>query len=392
MLEIIVIIALAVALLWVRSARRAYRIRRTERLRLRALNPPRYGRRAATWVLRRTFSRRFLWHPPTGRTAMIDPCPVARRGLWRTVKIRIDQHLLVAGLTGSGKSSTCRVLADWALRAGARVILVDLKPGAPEGALYEGRAEVITSAAGLVTRVRELLANPPGGRIATVIIVDEMATLVRQLSEKQLDEFASLMDVARIYGISIWCAVQHPSRETVPSKIQANIQAVICHKVRSKIESDVIFHDPEWRPDQLRTPGDVLVQEGKRGPDKLRALWLSPERFKLSAECLTPHLDPESGRNPDPVETNAPPGAFVDSSRELCAPPVELTANQELVAMALEIEGRALTAKAIAEGCDLPANRTHEALAALVGKGIVSKLPDRYPALFQLAPAHKELS
>jgi hypothetical protein len=394
MLEIIAFAAFIAAWIWWKRAARSYRIRRTERQRQKALQNRRIVRTAATWVLRRALRRRFLWRPPQGRTAMNIPCPVARRGIWRTVGVRVDQHLLVAGLTGSGKSSTARVLADWAIRSGAKLILIDLKPNQPEGQLYAGRATVITSASDVVTLVRKLLAEPQ----PCVIIVDEMATLVRALSAKQLDEFASLMDQARVFKIQIWMCVQHPSRETVPSMLQSNVGAVLCHRVRTKVEADVVFHDPDWRPDQLRTPGDLLIQEGKHAPGRLSALWLSPEVFKALPiggpiplfEAVTAPVPAITEVRPTGL-TAPPPGEVTLPIGGVTTPPVELTDNQQLACLALELAEEPLTARAITEATGLPQNRTADALKALTAKGVVSKDPDAYPALYELAPAAKEL-
>ncbi|MER5943889.1 hypothetical protein ABT121_42120 [Streptomyces sp. NPDC001928] len=382
MIEIILVFAaLVVAAWWIRRRIRMLRVRRAEAFRQKALNPPRRARKATVWVLHRVFAHRFLWRPLVGSVRMTDPAPVARRGLVRTVRIRIDRHLLIAGLTGSGKSSTARVLAAHVLAAGGQLELWDLKPGGPEAAVWGGSARCETSPAGIVARIRDLLADPARDGSHLVIVIDETSSLVRQLTAKQFDELCSLVDIARIYNIHCWFGCQHPSRENLPSAIQANVGAVISHRVRSKVESGVVFNDPAWAPHELRGPGAVLVQEGDSEPVRLRALWLSPERFKAlpggpQIPSSTPVTDPVPLiKVPPPVE----------------AAPVELTDNQELVCLALELADRPLPAKAVTEATGLPQNRVSDALRSLVARSVVTKDPDAYPNLYELAPANKEL-
>jgi hypothetical protein len=376
MIATLALVAGLIAWLWIKHRLRVAKFRRVERARQKALQRPRRARTAAVWVLHRILRRRFVWRPSKGLVSMNTPCPVARRGPFRTVSIRIDRHVLLAGLTGSGKSSTVRVLAAHALRAGARLVLVDLKPGAPEGDLYRDKAQVITSAAELVALVRQLLADPQ----PCVIIVDEMASLVRQLTDKQFAELCSLVDIARAFNIWFWLAAQHPSRVNLPTEIQANVQVVVAHRVRSKVESDVIFHDTDWRPDRLTVPGACMVQVPKAKPVPLTALWLSEERFQVIAGgAQIPLTYPESARKPD---------IAVEAAE--VAPQVSLSAHQELVATALDLTHGPATAKAVSEACHLPPNRTAEALAALVRKGVARKSGDTYPAQYELAPSNEE--
>jgi len=375
MIPILSFIVLITVIIWWKHAKAVRRLRRAERARQRAANPPRYARRASVWVAHKVFARRFVWRAPTGRVG--PRAPVARRGLWRTVRINIGQHLLIAGLTGSGKSSTMRTLSAHALRLGWQLVLVDLKPDQPEGEIYGGKAKVISSPAGLVDLVRDLLADPARDGSHLVIAVDETSSLIRALSPKQFDDLCSLIDIARVYKIHFWFGCQHPSRSTLPSEIQANVQSIICHRVRSKIESDVIFHDADWAPHQLTGPGACFVQEGKSRPRKLRALWLSPERF--AALPGGPQV-PLSGPVPAPV-TASPP---ISVPPPVEAVPAPLTDNQQLCCLALEMAGRPLAAKDVVEATALPQPRVSDALRALTGKAVVTK-SDTYPALYQLA-------
>ncbi|WP_030607681.1 hypothetical protein [Streptomyces fulvoviolaceus] len=384
MISILFVVALIALTMWAKHAVSVRKIRKAERARVRALNPNRYGRRLSVWALHKVFARRFLWQEPTAPVTMRTPVRIARRGLWLTVKIRIDRHAVVAGLTGSGKSSTMRVMSAHALKSGAGLEIWDLKPGGPEAAVYAGKARCITSPDGLVSRIRELLADPARDGSELVIIVDETSSVVRNLTTKQFEELCSLVDMARIFKIRLWFGIQHPSRVNLPSEIQANIDLTLAHRVHSRIESDVVFPSlPDWMPHELIGAGALLIHAAKRKPHKLSAFWLSPERFVALPDAPLGYPEPDSG----PV--TAPVPAITLSKLPEAAPvpkPVPLSDNQQLVCLALEIAERPMEAKEVIDATGLPQNRVSDALKALVGKGVLVKDADDYPALFTLAP------
>lgn len=379
-MELALILIGIVATVYLRRAMKRAKVRRAERSRQRLLNPKRYGRRIVRAIAYRMFRSRFVWNPPSGPIRITDPVTVARRGLFRTVRIRIDKHILIPGLTGSGKSSTVRVLAAHVIAADdADFELWDLKPGSPEAELYAGKARCVTTPEGIVTRVKELLADPGRDGRALVISVDEGASVRRALSAVQLDRLATLVDIARHYRIFFLWGVQHPSRENFPSMLQANMGAVIAHRVKGRQESDVVFYtEPEWMPHTLTGPGACLVYEPGLKPVPLRALWLSEERFR----ALPGTTDFAMGGAPssEPVTDPVPLIKIPDP----VSAPLVLTGNQELVCFALELAERPLTEKEAVTATGLPQPRVNDALRSLTRKGIAAKVPDQYPALYQL--------
>lgn len=119
--------------LWVkeRAARRT--ITAQERAKAKAAAKRRVMQRVHALLPDRTVRRLMRWTPET------RPRPtarIARRGFrGRYVRVNPAQHILAVGMTGSGKTSTLRVLGAWALRTpGWHLEIFDAAPRpAPTG-------------------------------------------------------------------------------------------------------------------------------------------------------------------------------------------------------------------------------------------------------------------
>ncbi|WP_039933896.1 hypothetical protein [Streptomyces viridochromogenes] len=129
-------VGLAVGLfLYLRHRWRAWQITRRERVKLRALGEARVHRPVSQRLLSllpgAAIRRLFRWRPERIRPTV----RVARRGLLGgSIRIRPDQHILAVGMTGSGKSSTLRVLSAYAIRHPRWTLEVwDGKWGVPGG-------------------------------------------------------------------------------------------------------------------------------------------------------------------------------------------------------------------------------------------------------------------
>ncbi len=95
-----------------------------------------------------------------------------------------------------------------------------------------------------------------------VVLVDEFADLAAGGASK---EFFSLVDrlgaKARAAGIHLVLATQRPDRETVPSRLKANLGGKIALRVASKINSQIILG--QNGAEELLGKGDLLAELGR---------------------------------------------------------------------------------------------------------------------------------
>lgn len=141
--------------LWVkeRAARRT--ITAQERAKAKAAAKRRVMQRVHALLPDRTVRRLMRWTPET------RPRPtarIARRGFrGRYVRVNPAQHILAVGMTGSGKTSTLRVLGAWALRTpGWHLEIFDAKYGA-SARPYRDKARVFDTMEAIEERLRDIV-------------------------------------------------------------------------------------------------------------------------------------------------------------------------------------------------------------------------------------------
>jgi len=161
-------------------------------------------------------------------------------------------HLLVAGTTGSGKSTFLNQLLTATLMCytpeQVRIVLVDLKRGVEFGA-YEGvphlwrdnayspeqahasvqnLIEIMDSRYWKLSQAHARSIDEPTApeMYRILVVIDELAALVSGYPELQAD-IIRLAQLGRAAGIHLVLSTQHPSRDVINGQLKSNVIAAI---------------------------------------------------------------------------------------------------------------------------------------------------------------------
>lgn len=195
-----------------------------------------------------------------------------------TLNVTAQPHVLIAGASGSGKSSLMHALVlSLAAVSGTtapafafidvkRVEFNCYKKAYFPMALYDRPAcdidTIRATLADISRRIENRYKSMESCNISIwdgrkiYLVIDELADLV--IGHRDiLQELIHICQIGRAAGVHVIAATQVPSRSTIPTLLQVNMPCHIALRVGSAIESRVILGDSSAAA--LRNPGDLII-------------------------------------------------------------------------------------------------------------------------------------
>ena len=250
-------------------------------------------------------------------------------GVWETgdpVTVTLaNQHTLIVGATGSGKSMLLTIVVGELVAAGDVVCWgVDFKGGAELGPwraclgrvattptdttqLLLAAVAVLDARMGELGRLgrRELAPSP--ATPALVVVIDEHAELVARCGRPALEAIDSIAKRGRAASVTLILANQRATMDLLGSDIlRANLRVRFCLGVEDPGEVSLALgldSKKGWPPELLDAPGKFYLRARSQGLNSPR-----PARGYLATTAQVHHLAAHHAHSParlDPVSAQA---------------------------------------------------------------------------------------
>ncbi|GAA3909187.1 hypothetical protein [Streptomyces lannensis] len=299
------------------------------------------------------------------------------------VQIPLGHRMLIAGMSGAGKSIASRPLLFDASEGPTNVlVIIDLKK--VEGRLWDHRARVAYTPEEVVELVQELvdemierLDSLPKGQATLVptaerpritIVVDEGAEVVSSCTKVEivtgytekgaaitemvnaLDGLESIARMGRAPAMDLVWMTQSPTyNDGVPRQIAKQLGLRIGLAVESPSEARVVFgesaQDKGWKADELPLPGVAMVRDGKRGPDPVKVRFMADD----AVVALPDQRIWQRGATA-PASPKRPPLRLVKGEDSVMAPPATTEAAAEVPAQTGPVSNRDKVLAAVVDG------------------------------------------
>ncbi len=200
-------------------------------------------------------------------------------------------HILVAGQTGSGKSSALRVLIYSAIKKGDKVYVLDPKSGTDYPTYIRQHSTFVTTIDEFVTVLQavetemdiryRILGCTDGAQNMTMydaitgshtpriwVFVDEMAQItgirgskpdIKKKHEAAIASLVRLAQLSRASSISLVVSTQRPDMDVIPGLLKSNINLKMASLCDFNL-STVIFGDRR-ASDQIHTKGRFITDD-----------------------------------------------------------------------------------------------------------------------------------
>ncbi|RAJ28915.1 S-DNA-T family DNA segregation ATPase FtsK/SpoIIIE, partial [Kitasatospora sp. SolWspMP-SS2h] len=214
------------------------------------------------------------------------------------VEIPLGERMLIAGMSGAGKSVASRPMLFEASEGDTNALVIfDFKK--VEGRLWDHRARVVTTAEDALALSEELVEEmterldllpkgkdkltPTRERPRITVVVDEGAEVI-SAAKDALVGLESVARMGRAASIDLWWMTQKPTiPDGIPKQIAPQLALKICLAVSTPTEARVVLGEDAqakgWTAEDLDYPGYALVRAGKsRKPHPVKVRYMTAEQ------------------------------------------------------------------------------------------------------------------